>query len=254
MKLKNIITSILLICTVFCGFASANTSKKERNLIVGGNEAYSEGNYAKAIEQYRQALTINPTSEIAEFNLATALINSSKSIDVNSEPLKEAVGYFNRLSKSNNKRIAQKSLFNLGHVAYNQKDYTTSIDYYKMVLRQNPDNDKAREYLRMAQMQLKKQQQQNQQQKKEENEDKENNNENEQKKEQDKEKESQQNNDQQQSQKQQPQPVSINEANAEKILKSIEKKEQETLIRLNKQRSNAKQMQQAGSRVTDKPW
>lgn len=251
MRLKNIITLILLTCTVFCGFASTNSSKKERNLIVEGNEAYTEGNYLKAIEQYRKALTINPTSEIAEFNLATALINSSKSNDANSEPLKEAVGYFDRLSKSNNKRIAQKSLFNLGHVAYNQKDYATSIDYYKMVLRQNPDNDKAREYLRMAQMQLKKQQQQNQQQKKEENEDKENkNNENEQQKQQENEQQNQQNNDQQQ----QPQPVSINEANAEKILKSIEKKEQETLIRLNKQSNNAKQMQQAGGRVTDKPW
>lgn len=259
MKIRLIITILTLVVVSLNGAASESSSKKERNFIVAGNEAYKEANYNKAIENYRKALTLNPLSETAQFNLASALMCTAKNTDVNTEPLKEVSTIFTSLAKSSNKRIAQKSIFNLGHIAYNSKNYQASIEFYKSVLRQDPDNDKAREYLRMAQLKLQQQQKDNKQQDNEENKNDKNKDENkEQEKQQPKEEPKEQNQNQNQNQQQQQQPEqqqNINDANAAKILKSIENKEQETLMRLNQRSKNARQMQHdARGKVTDKPW
>lgn len=257
MKIRLIITILTFVVVSLNGAASESSSKKERNFIVAGNEAYKEANYNKAIENYRKALTQNPSSETAQFNLASALMCTAKNTDVNTEPLKEVSTIFTSLAKSSNKRIAQKSIFNLGHIAYNSKNYQASIEFYKSVLRQDPDNDKAREYLRMAQLKLQQQQKDNKQQDNEENKNDKNKDENkEQEKQQPKEEPKEQNQNQNQQQQQQPeQQQNINDANAAKILKSIENKEQETLMRLNQRSKNARQMQHdARGKVTDKPW
>lgn len=257
MKIRLIITILTLVVASLSGVASESASKKERNFIVAGNEAYKEANYNKAVENYRKALTLNPSSETAQFNLASALMCTAKNSDVNTEPLKEASSIFTSLAKSSNKRIAQKSIFNLGHIAYNSKNYQASIELYKTVLRQDPDNDKARKYLRMAQLKLQQQQKDNKQQNNEENQSDKNKEENkEQEKQQPKEEPKEQNQNQNQQQQQQPeQQQNINDANAAKILKSIENKEQETLMRLNQRSKNARQMQHdARGKVTDKPW
>lgn len=261
MKIRLIITILTLVVVSLNGAASESSSKKERNFIVAGNEAYKEANYNKAIENYRKALTLNPSSETAQFNLASALMCTAKSADINTEPLKEASTIFTSLAKSSNKRIAQKSIFNLGHIAYNSKNYPASIELYKTVLRQDPDNDKARKYLRMAQLKLQQQQKNNKQQDKEEDKEdkedqsKEENKEQEQQQPKEEPKEQNQNQNQNQQQQQPEQQQNINDANAAKILKSIENKEQETLMRLNQRSKNARQMQHdARGKVTDKPW
>lgn len=51
--------------------------------------------------------------------------------------------------------IAEKAFYNLGNIAFNSQDYAKSIELYKNALRKNPDNDKARENLRLAQKGLK---------------------------------------------------------------------------------------------------
>lgn len=253
MKIRLLLTILTLVVVSLNSAASGSTSKKERNYIVAGNEAYKEANYNKAIENYRKALTLNPSSETAQFNLASALMCTAKSADINTEPLKEASTIFTSLAKSSNKRIAQKSIFNLGHIAYNSKNYSASIELYKSVLRQDPDNDKARKYLRMAQLKLQQQQQDNKQQDKDDK-SKEDKKEQEQEKKEEQ-KEQNQNQNQSQNQQQPEQQQNINDANAAKILKSIENKEQETLMRLNQRSKNARQMQHdARGKVTDKPW
>ena len=50
-------------------------------------------------------------------------------------------------------------------------------------------------------------------------------------------------------------PQQLNDANAEKILKSIENKEQETLLRIKKRAIDAKRTdKEANGSFTDKPW
>ena len=249
--IKYIVTAIFIALSFF-SYANDGTTKKERNYISLGNEEYLNGNYQKAIQQYEEALKLNPGSQVAEFNIASALVNLPESKDIESKSLQKAVKIFTNLSTSSSSNIAQKSLFNLGHIAYNQKKYQQSIDLYKKVLRIDSRNDRARKYLRMAQLQL-----QNQNQDKKENQEKD---ENKKEQKQDKNDKNKDNNkseqeNSQQNKNQPPTPQQLNDANAEKILKSIENKEQETLLRIKKRAIDAKRTdKEANGSFTDKPW
>ena len=119
-QLKHIFIALLL-ATPFFSYSNDGTTKKERNYITHGNEEYHNGNYQKAIQQYEEALKLNPSSQVAEFNLASALVNLPESNDIESKTLQKAVKIFTNLSVSSSTNIAQKSLFNLGHIAYNKK-------------------------------------------------------------------------------------------------------------------------------------
>ena len=239
--IKYIVTAIFIALSFF-SYANDGTTKKERNYISLGNEEYHNGNYQKAIQQYEEALKLNPGSQVAEFNIASALVNLPESKDIESKSLQKAVKIFTNLSASSSSNIAQKSLFNLGHIAYNQKKYQQSIDLYKKVLRIDPRNDRARKYLRMAQLQL---QNQNQDKKEDKEENKDENKDN---------NKSEQENSRQNKNQPSP-PQQLNDANAEKILKSIENKEQETLLRIKKRAIDAKHTdKEANGSFTDKPW
>jgi len=227
-------------------------SKQERNYIYLGNKEYKNGNYKEAVNAYRNALTLNPASTIAEYNLASALLNiSEKDYErKDMKPQEEALSYFNKLKSSNNSNIAQKSLFNLGHIAYNNKNYRESVNYYKELLRQNPDNNSARKYLRMAQIKLKENKDQNKKNNDEKNQSQ--NNQDNQDKQQNKDKQQNQN-----EQKKQPQNnnETLNDANADKILKTIENKEQETLMRINQRKNNSQKTEKnAHGKMIEKPW
>ena len=234
--------------------ASNGSLKKERNFISLGNKEYKNGNYKVAVDAYRNALKINPNSQIAEFNLASALVNLSEAdYDKKGQsPIDEATKYFKQLTTTNSKNIALKSMYNLGHIAYNNGDYKSSIDYYKSVLRSNPDDDNARKFLRMAQLKLQKE---NQNQNQEKNKDQEQKNEQEQNKESQENEQQQENNTQQQNTQNQSQQENIDNANAERILKSIENKEKEILMRINQNNINAQKTQrEASGRIIEKPW
>lgn len=247
MKYFKYIITILILSISVVVYANENDAKKVRNFIKDANELYAKESYNDAIQLYRKALTLNPGSKVAEFNLASALINLQESKDSNSNSQQEAIRIFTNLSNTSG-NIAQKSLFNLGHIAYNNKDYQKSIEYYKQVLRMDYRNDKARKYLRMAQMKLKQNQQDNPKDNNKENEDKKEDNEN--TKEQNK--EIQQQNKQQ---NEQSHPQNINSENADKILKSIENKEQETLVRIKRRQQDAQRTNRdANGRISDKPW
>ena len=58
---------------------------------------------------------------------------------------------------SKNPELRSKAFYNLGNLAYNQQQYAQSIEMYKNALRENPEDNQARENLRLAQ--LKKQEQ-----------------------------------------------------------------------------------------------
>lgn len=233
------------------------TTKKERNLISKGNEQYINGNYKEAVNSYRNALAVNPLSQVAEFNLSSALINlPEKDYDKKGKkPINEAVNILKQLLGSNNKNIVMKALYNLGNISFNDKDYASSIDYYKKVLRLDPNNDKARKYLRMAQLKQEqsnknKDKQQNKEENKEQNETKnksqqqEQNNSNQ-----------SQNNQTQSRDSIKAEQENINDVNAERILKSIENKEQETLMRIHQRNKKTQRTDKnASSRYIEKPW
>lgn len=228
---------------------SAATSKQERNLINEGNNLYHQQRFADAEVLYRKALELKPTSQYAQYNLATALIRQSGSKDLNKDnnPLTEAKSILSGLLEvADNDMIVEKASYNLGNIAFNNNDFKGAIEYYKNALRKNPANDQARQNLRLAQKKQQEQQnnqnQQQQQQQQNQNQDQNNKDQN-QNKEEDKKQQDQQQQDQQKKQEEQKDKQSspqeqngISDANAEKILKAMENEEAATRRRVEAQR------------------
>lgn len=240
------------------------TTKQERNYITEGNKLYRDKRFADAEVMYRKALELVPGSEAASYNLAVSLIRQSGSADPNAEnnPLKDAQQLLQQLAAgARDISIAEKAFYNLGNMAFNQENYAQAIDMYKNSLRKNPDNDKTRENLRLAQIKLKEQQQnQDKNQNQQDKQDKQDQKNQDQNKNDDKnqQKDDQQQNQQQEQEKdkkpqQQPrQETSISDANAEKILKAMENEEAATRRRVEAQKK--KDEKNSSRRQVTNPW
>ena len=230
------------------GDTSDTSTRKERNHIRAGNKLYEEKRFAEAEVEYRKALEQNAMSEKAMYNLAVSLLRQAGNADPNNEnnPIAEAQSILTDLAKTaGDDAISERSFYNLGNMAFNQQQYDQAINMYKGALRKNPDNDKARENLRLAQLK-KQEQEQNQDQnkdqnkdqnqdQKDQNKDRQNQNQNkDQNKDQDQNKDKDQNQNQQNQDKQKPQQQpqqqqgGISDANAAKILKTMENEENAT--------------------------
>ena len=84
--------------------------------------------------------------------------SGSAQADSPNNPIVQADSIFKNLAHNAiNKKVAENSYYNLGNIAFDRQNYTQSIEMYKSALRINPENDDARENLRLAQ--LKKQEQ-----------------------------------------------------------------------------------------------
>ena len=228
------------------------TVKKERNHIRSGNKLYKQKRYAEAEVEYRKALQESPASPIAQFNLATALLrqgSATASQDSKDNPANEAQGILAELAKNcPNHGIRGKAAYDLGNIAYTQQNWGEAIEHYKNALRCNPDDDQARDNLRLAQ--LKKQQQD--QQNKNQNKDKQDQNKD--KQDQNKDKQNQQNQDQQNQDRQNGQPKQENgmsQQNAEQVLKAMQDQERATQQRINARKAE----QRRGERArTNRKW
>ena len=260
--MKRIAILVFFISALTSAFAqSGSTTRHERNYIVEGNKLYHEERYAEAEVAYRKALQENAMNEIAQFNLAASLLRQGSA---SGETQKEATTILQNLARdAENISIAEKAFYNLGNIAFNAQDYAKSIDLYKNALRKNPDNDQARENLRIAQKRLQ-DQQNNQDQNKDQNKDqdkkdqdkdqKQNQDQNQdqnkdQNKDKDQDKQQQQNQDQQKQNQQQQ--GGISQQNAEKILKAMENEENATRARINAEK---KKNGAPSRRPVTNPW
>lgn len=249
--------------------ADADTStKRERNYIKEGNKLYREGNFPQAEVAYSKALEENPLSEVAAYNYASALVKQAGAADPNNgkNPMAQAQSIFSQLNENaQNMQVAEWAAYNLGNIAFNQQQWQPAIEYYKNALRRNPDNDKARENLRLAQ--LKKQeedqkQDQNQDQNQDENQDQQNQQDQQQnqdqKQDQDKNEDKQdqnQQNQQQKEQKQDQQPQKqqqISNSNMQKILDTVEKAEAATRAKVDAEKK--KEEAKAAGRPIGNQW
>lgn len=169
------------------------SNKRERNAIRRGNELYDSKEYKDAVTEYGAALDANPSSEAAIYDKAMASLNL---LDSDSVTFTNAVRALDSLgNRAQNTVVAERSLYNLGNLHVIQGDmlkaaaqapenqehaqefsgksteyYKRAIDYYKKLLRKHPNNLKALQNLRVAQLKLPPEQQgggggQNQQQK-----------------------------------------------------------------------------------------
>lgn len=252
MKRKLLIFALSVVLPV-CAFCQQDYStKKERNYIREGNELFKEKRYAEAEAAFKKALQENGNSPIAKFNLATTYL---KQVNLNDTTQNGLLSETQQLLKETasiaDPKLASKAYYDLGNIFYNQKNYAQSIAMYKDALRRNPDDDQARQNLRLAQKQL--QNQRNQQQ----NQDNKQDNKDQQKQNQDQNKEKNKNgqdqqkpDNQQQKQPQQPPKNGMSKENAEQILQTMQNEEKNTQDKVNK----AKMQQMKGGRRTGKQW
>ncbi len=222
---------------------AVESNRKERNAIRKGNKLYNEKRYAEAETEYKRALQYNPHSDVANYNLASSYIRqggSADSKDQNSPMTKASQLLQNLVKTSSDKNLVSRAYYNMGNMAFNQQNYAESIEMYKNALRRNPDDDQARENLRLAQKKKQEQDQQNKDQNKDKNKDKDkqnkdqnqNNDQNKDKK--DKDKQDQQNQQNKPNQNQpQKQQNGMSENNAEQILKAMQDAEKGTQQKVN---------------------
>ena len=229
-----------------------NSTKKERNYIREGNSMFNKKRYGDAEKLYQKALQENEHSPIAKFNLATTYLRQTTTTDTTKNSLLEqACKMLDEVAHIGNNKLASKALYDLGNISYNQKEFDKSIEYYKEALRKNPNDDDARQNLRMAQLQLKKQQN-NQNNKDNQKNNKDNNKQNQ---DQNKEKnnngqDQQKQNPNQNKQPQQPPKGGMSKENADQILQTMQNEEKNTQDKINR----AKMQQMQRSRRTGKQW
>lgn len=238
-----------LLMAVFAFDASASTNRKERRMVSQGNELFKGGHYLEAGEKYQQALKIEPGSKEALYNLGLTYIrraSAAQSDSLRSQLVGAGAQAMQTVAQAVKEKpmLAADALFNLGNIAFNSEDYGQAVEMYKSSLRVNPDDEKTRRNLRIAQKKLQNNQDQNQDKDKDQDQDKDQDN----KQDQNKDQQQDQQQNQQQNQQQQPE---INPQAAEQILNAMENKENQTRARVNKANNGEKS---PGRNTNNKRW
>lgn len=193
--MNNVALSFLI--AVF--FASTASGDDYRNKANEGYEYYTNGEYDKATENYRQAGIIKPDKALPNFGKGAALFRSNDFEGANKE-------YSEAIDKGDNE-IRADAQYNIGNALYNMEKYEDAVKSYINALKINPDDEDYKHNLEMALLKQQLQQQQQQQ----------NQDDNQDKKEQKQDKQDKQEEDQEeQDQKQQDQEQNQEQADSEK--------------------------------------
>ena len=272
---------LLAMCGLFlvsCGNDAPEipTVKKERKHIRRGNKDYNDKRYAEAEVSYIKALQEAPTSPIARYNLALALLRQgdmSNRNDGGDSLVNRATQLLEQVAKERvTPQLTSHACYALGNVAYSREDYAQAIEHYKNALRCDPLDDEARDNLRLAQLKQQQQQQNggggggnDQDQNKDQNQDQ-NKDQQQKDKNQDQNKDNEQNKDQndknQQDQsqngdkdsqdgKQQQQQGGMSQQNMEQILQTMKQRENATQQRINAERAAEQKRERMR---TNKKW
>lgn len=219
--------------------ANATSNRKERRAVSQGNELFKGGHFLEAAEKYQQALKIEPSSKEALYNLGLTYIrraSAAQSDSLRTQLVKAGSEAMQTVAQALKEKpaLAADALFNLGNIAFNSEDYAQAVEMYKHSLRVQPEDEKTRRNLRIAQKKLR----QNQDDQNKDDQDKEDQDKEDQKEQ--NQQDQQQNQQQQQQNQQQQQQQEINPQAAEQILNAMENKENQTRARVNKSNNGEK--------------
>lgn len=127
-------------------------AQTDRNLIRQGNRAFKSQKWAAAETQYRKAIFKNQKNPQAIYNLGCALMMQQKDSLA-------MVQFGNAAQLESNIFRRSKSYHNMGVVMQNHREYAQAIEYYKMALRCNPQDNETRYNLALCKKLLKNNQQ-----------------------------------------------------------------------------------------------
>lgn len=124
-------------------------SQQAEKDIEEGNGYYKNKEYSRAADAYQKALTADPSSKTAKFNLANTQYKLDQKV--------EAVQQFTALARdAKEKEIRARSFYNKGVILSQQKNLEESIEAYKNAIRLDPSDKQARENLQKALLELRK--------------------------------------------------------------------------------------------------
>lgn len=246
---------------------SRPSTKRERNYMKEGKSLFDKQRYAEAEVNFKKALGENPDNARAQFNLASSYLKQ-RGEDLSNKGdslIRQADQIFAQTAGNPDVELAELSFYDRGNIAYKGEDYAAAIEMYKNALRRNPENNQARENLRLAQLkkqeqdqnkdnQQNKDDQQNQdqnqdQQQQQHNQDQQDKNDQQDK---DKQQDQQQQQQDQKQQQQQQQQGGLSEQSAAQILKAMDDKESATRMKVEQMKQDKEK--QSRQRQTGKPW
>lgn len=103
-----------------------------RGFIKNGNRYFAQGQYHKAVEEYRQA----DDSPIAHYDLGNAFYRLRK--------YKDAIEEYHHVLISENSELQEKAFYNLGNAQLRSGDLQSAIKSYKNALRRDPNDQDAK--------------------------------------------------------------------------------------------------------------
>ncbi len=142
---------IVTVAFLLVGGSNA-VAQTDRNLIRQGNRAFKSQKWAAAETQYRKAIFKNQKNPQAIYNLGCALLAQQKDSLA-------MVQFGNAAQLESNIFRRSKSYHNMGVVMQNHREYAQAIEYYKMALRCNPQDNETRYNLALCKKLLKNNQQ-----------------------------------------------------------------------------------------------
>lgn len=217
-------------------------AQTDRNLIRQGNRAFKSQKWAVAETQYRKAISKNQKNPQAIYNLGCALMAQQKD--------SMAIQQFTNAAQLETNRLRRAASYhNMGVIMQNHREYAQAIEYYKMALRCNPQDNETRYNLALCKKLLKNnpQNKNKDKNKKDQNKDKnkDNKDKNDDKNKNDKNKNKNNKNNQNQNQ---PNQDKMSRENAEQLLNAAVQQEQVTKRKLQKA------MSQPRRKAYDKNW
>jgi len=156
---KNTLQQIaMVLCAAFfslCSFAQPQSKEQEKELKASQNylseaqQSLQKDKFPAAEADYRKAISLNPKSETAKYNLGTAYYGKEK----NAEAM---LRFKQAATTADSKTEKHKAFHNLGNTFMNEKKYTEAVEAYKNALRNNPNDDETRYNLALAKDMLEK--------------------------------------------------------------------------------------------------
>ena len=123
-------------------------AQTDRNLIRQGNRAFKSQKWAVAETQYRKAISKNQKNPQAIYNLGCALMAQQKD--------SMAIQQFTNAAQLETNRLRRAASYhNMGVIMQNHHEYAQAIEYYKMALRCNPQDNETRYNLALCKKLLK---------------------------------------------------------------------------------------------------
>jgi Ca-activated chloride channel family protein len=244
---------------------SRPSTKRERNYMKEGKSLFDKQRYAEAEVNFKKALGENPDNARAQFNLASSYLKQ-RGEDLSNKGdslIRQADQIFAQTAGNPDVELAELSFYDRGNIAYKGEDYAAAIEMYKNALRRNPENNQARENLRLAQLkkqeqdqnkdnQQNKDDQQNQDQNQDQQQQQQNQDQQDKNDQQDKDKQQDQQQQQQDQKQQQQQQGGLSEQSAAQILKAMDDKESATRMKVEQMKQDKEK--QSRQRQTGKPW